>query len=263
MENLTVLMVQMSDSININEDCYFPTVFEQMDCVIECKEDQFRCKNKAYCIPIRWLCDGIYDCVDGSDEENCGRGGSICRADEFLCNNSLCKLHFWVCDGEDDCGDNSDETPDMCVKFLCPPSRPHRCRNDRICLQLEKTCNGINDCGDNSDEDHCNGELSFKAKPCKKDEFACSNKKCIPMELQCDGLDDCGDGSDEQGCTKSLREHTCEDNGNPCGDDAFCNQIKTSVFCRCKPGFRRNMKGRQCEGKECFLNSLCLNPWLI
>lgn len=41
-------------------------------------------------------------------------GGSICRADEFLCNNSLCKLHFWVCDGEDDCGDNSDETPDMC-----------------------------------------------------------------------------------------------------------------------------------------------------
>lgn len=41
-------------------------------------------------------------------------GGSICRADEFLCNNSLCKLHFWVCDGEDDCGDNSDEAPDMC-----------------------------------------------------------------------------------------------------------------------------------------------------
>ncbi|KAL1785367.1 low-density lipoprotein receptor-related protein 1B [Sigmodon hispidus] len=248
----------LSASLKCNGELDCPDGSDEMDCVIECKEDQFQCKNKAYCIPIRWLCDGIYDCVDGSDEENCGRGGSICRADEFLCNNSLCKLHFWVCDGEDDCGDNSDEAPDMCVKFLCPPTRPHRCRNDRICLQFEKMCNGINDCGDNSDEDHCSGELSLKAKPCKKDEFACSNKKCIPMELQCDSLDDCGDGSDEQGCTKSLSEHTCEDNVNPCGDDAYCNKIKTSVFCRCKPGFQRNMKGRQCEDlNECLMFGVC------
>lgn len=45
-------------------------------------------------------------------------GGNICRADEFLCNNSLCKLHFWVCDGEDDCGDNSDEVAEMCGMAL-------------------------------------------------------------------------------------------------------------------------------------------------
>lgn len=41
-------------------------------------------------------------------------GAFFCRADEFICNNTLCKLHMWVCDGEDDCGDNSDEDPDMC-----------------------------------------------------------------------------------------------------------------------------------------------------
>uniref|UniRef100_A0A2K5KTH0 LDL receptor related protein 1B n=1 Tax=Cercocebus atys TaxID=9531 RepID=A0A2K5KTH0_CERAT len=231
---------------------------DEMDCVTECKEDQFRCKNKARCIPIRWLCDGIHDCVDGSDEENCDRGGNICRADEFLCNNSLCKLHSWVCDGEDDCGDNSDEAPDMCVKFLCPSTRPHRCRNNRICLQSEQMCNGIDDCGDNSDEDHCSGKLTYKARPCKKDEFACSNKKCIPMDLQCDRLDDCGDGSDEQGCRITPTEYTCEDNVNPCGDDAYCNQIKTSVFCRCKPGFQRNMKNRQCEDlNECLVFGTC------
>ncbi|KAB0361653.1 hypothetical protein FD754_005809 [Muntiacus muntjak] len=231
---------------------------DEMDCVTDCKEDQFRCRNKAHCIPIRWLCDGIHDCVDGSDEENCDRGGNICRADEFLCNNSLCKLHFWVCDGEDDCGDNSDEAPDMCDKFLCPPTRPHRCRNNRICLQPEQMCNGIDDCGDNSDEDPCGGKLTYKARPCKKDEFACSNKKCIPMDLQCDQLDDCGDGSDEQGCKITPNEYTCEDNVNPCGDDAYCNQIKTSVFCRCKPGFQRNMKNRQCEDlNECLVFGTC------
>lgn len=38
----------------------------------------------------------------------------FCRPDEFVCNNTLCKLHVWVCDGEDDCGDNSDEDPEMC-----------------------------------------------------------------------------------------------------------------------------------------------------
>lgn len=38
----------------------------------------------------------------------------FCRADEFICNNTLCKLHTWVCDGKDDCGDNSDEDADMC-----------------------------------------------------------------------------------------------------------------------------------------------------
>lgn len=43
-------------------------------------------------------------------------GAFFCRPDEFLCNNTLCKLHSWVCDGEDDCGDNSDEDVELCGK---------------------------------------------------------------------------------------------------------------------------------------------------
>ncbi|XP_041434027.1 low-density lipoprotein receptor-related protein 1B-like [Xenopus laevis] len=228
---------------------------DENDCVAECKENQFRCRNRAYCIPLRWFCDGILDCVDGSDEDNCDRA-NICRADEFLCNNTLCKLQLWLCDGEDDCGDNSDEVPEMCVKFLCPPTRPFRCHNNRVCLRTEQICNGLDECGDSSDEAFCAARQ--KVKPCKNDEFTCNNKKCISVDLQCDKYDDCGDESDEQGCKMELSEFSCENDVNPCGDDAYCNQTNTPAVCQCKAGFQRNLKNRQCEDiNECLLLGSC------
>lgn len=45
-----------------------------------------------------------------------------------------------------------------------------------------------------------------------------------------------------------LTEYNCENNVNPCGDDAYCNKTKTSIFCQCKPGFQRNRRNWQCEG---------------
>ncbi|XP_077129136.1 low-density lipoprotein receptor-related protein 1B isoform X2 [Ranitomeya variabilis] len=229
---------------------------DEVDCVTDCKENQFRCRNKAYCIPVRWLCDGIHDCVDGSDEDSCERGENICRADEFLCNNTLCKLHIWLCDGEDDCGDNSDEVPEMCAKFPCPSTRPFRCHNNRVCLRTEQLCNELDECGDNSDEAHCGTRQ--KVKPCKKDEFTCNNKKCIASDLQCDQFDDCGDGSDERGCKTEPSLYSCESEVNPCGDDAYCNQTSAPAFCHCKAGFQRNFKNRQCEDiNECLLLRSC------
>uniref|UniRef100_A0A8B9RNB7 Low density lipoprotein receptor-related protein 1Bb n=1 Tax=Astyanax mexicanus TaxID=7994 RepID=A0A8B9RNB7_ASTMX len=228
---------------------------DEMDCVKECKEDEFLCRNHAHCIPKRWRCDDVFDCVDHSDEENCDHGTSFfCRPDEFICNNTLCKLHSWVCDGEDDCGDNSDEDADMCAKLACPPTRPHRCRNDRVCLRLDQICNSVDDCGDNSDEEEC-GAVSARPKPCGKSEFTCSNRLCIPAHLQCDLFDDCGDGgSDEHEC----KAHICGKRMNPCGEDAVCNQTNANVICHCKAGFQRNLKTKQCEEmNECLYFGTC------
>ena len=33
----------------------------------------FRCKSIALCIHPSYVCNGYYNCPDGSDEENCGR----------------------------------------------------------------------------------------------------------------------------------------------------------------------------------------------
>lgn len=46
----------------------------QIGCVKECREDEFLCLNRAHCIPRRWRCDDVFDCMDHSDEENCSQG---------------------------------------------------------------------------------------------------------------------------------------------------------------------------------------------
>lgn len=68
---------------------------------VKCRIDQFQCHNKR-CIPGTQQCNGVKDCTDGSDEENCpSMKLSSVFIKNLLCNgnikliypNKSCRLH--------------------------------------------------------------------------------------------------------------------------------------------------------------------------
>jgi len=123
--------------------------------------ERFQCRN-GECIAGEFLCDGVANCRDSSDETatECTKPGIVCPTYAFRCNYGACVNGDSVCNGIQDCVDNSDETQSQC-------------RTTSTSNQTERP------------------------RQCKVNQFSCDNGQCIADIDVCDGISNCADGSDE------------------------------------------------------------------
>ncbi|XP_070577717.1 uncharacterized protein [Ptychodera flava] len=137
--------------------------------VLTCTSDEFTCVNDNSCIPVGWFCDGIVDCLGGSDENHTDCNRTSCTAYEYTCDSGLtCIPIGWFCDDIVDCFDGSDERITNCNETLCKADE-FSCANDETkCIPVQWLCDGEPDCADASDENHviCTQNLEGSVEQC-------------------------------------------------------------------------------------------------
>ncbi|XP_044266425.1 basement membrane-specific heparan sulfate proteoglycan core protein isoform X19 [Tribolium madens] len=209
-------------------------------------DDSVRCSDGSPSICADQVCDGVKDCADGGDEENCP---SDCAKGEISCDITRCIPESKRCDGVKDCQDDTDERD-------CIVCREDEIKCDNKCIPLNKRCDGTPDCSNRADELNCPAEAQ-----CRHDEFLCRrSNQCIPLQQRCDGYRNCPNDEDEIDCTDRCGddEFTCQ-NGDcvpisaKCDSKYDCNDLSDERNCPCKPTDFR------CDNGVCILPHLRCN----
>nr|XP_017095011.2 basement membrane-specific heparan sulfate proteoglycan core protein isoform X6 [Drosophila bipectinata] len=214
---------------------------------VECMKHQTQCGDGS-CIEGYKYCNGIVDCADGADEDNCPTDNYVdydpdpdnnplneCDILQFECDYGRCLPIEKQCDGKLDCDDETDErdcpaytatnvlTPSDCTadQFYC----------DASCLNRSARCNGHIDCSDHSDEMDCpshsyprsgSGSGSdLGGLPCPQ--HKCPSGRCYSESERCDRRNHCEDGSDEANCC-APNQFRCQ-NGDCVPDHSTCDGI--------------------------------------
>ncbi|XP_033629026.1 low-density lipoprotein receptor-related protein 2-like [Asterias rubens] len=210
-------------------------------CIPACTTAQFACIAEQKCIPWYRQCNGINDCSDNSDEQNCPV--RYCQPGEYQCNDGSClQSILWLCDGDRDCSDGSDEgSVAKCSVNQCDTWQ-FSCLDRSRCISERRVCNQISDCNDGSDELNCDTHM------CAEGYFKCTTSGfCIPEEWKCDLDNDCGDNSDEP--HRECQNVQCPDGWISCLNSFRC--IPEYARCNGYDECRDNSDEIGCEEVTC------------
>ncbi|KAG8569528.1 hypothetical protein GDO81_014448 [Engystomops pustulosus] len=196
-----------------------------------CSWDEFLCDGRR-CLLLPSLCDGIPDCADQKDEENCSQrqwdcGGSLTNLQgsffspnhpELYPGKTVCRWLISVPDGliiqiqfqnfslesEKGCTFDYVEVHDsagmgiasLMGRFCGSDIPPTLTSSGAQMTVLFVADEEISDIG---------FFATYKAfnateNECGSTELRCDSGRCVPLQWACDGWLDCHDGQDEQGC---------------------------------------------------------------
>ncbi|CAF0855242.1 unnamed protein product [Rotaria sordida] len=151
--------------------------------ILNCPTDYIECLDRKTCYrKDEQTCDGISNCIDNSDEENCNEEKCHLNKHVYCSYAQKCarRENSYRCDGIVDCEDNSDEENcQQCNEytnaFLC----------DSKCFLPKHRCDNIVDCSDFRDELNCidNNNTSNKQRNFYHNNRLCEEKYFNPFNI--------------------------------------------------------------------------------
>nr|CAD7604598.1 unnamed protein product [Timema genevievae] len=120
-----------------------------------CRSGEYRCSS-GECIDQLFLCDGLTECKDKSDENIAQCSSISCPSFAFRCSYGACVDSDSRCNGLPQCADGSDEDPALCGSVA--PVNPPPVAPTGVCYLPEQPSNGqfsVNDCSPDDNTELC------------------------------------------------------------------------------------------------------------